>query len=225
MRQSKYFKQCNIDFIAPIWLKELNKEEIIRVLVEYQYLVRRFNHWFVLTIGKADNQKIRELLIPNLLDEVGDSHIKTPHTRLLENVIIGIAGKYFKIPVSKDTKQIEQKFYNLFDNGSLYQCLCALGPATECISYQFLEPMESSIKKNFGDSVDYAYFDEHRPEKEAQHSMDLLDAIKVYEAENPKSPELKDKDSLILQGVELHNEFWMNLKNELIGNLMLRKAE
>jgi pyrroloquinoline quinone (PQQ) biosynthesis protein C len=194
------------------WIE--NKDQIERILYEYKILVKRFPQWFALLIGRIDNQKIRQLLLPNLVDEAGKYQKESSHQDYLNSLMksLGLENEEFKI--SNETLKIEHWFFNLFYSGDLYKCLCVLGPATESVSFQFLNPLEEAIKANYpGKNIDYTYFEVHRPDIEIKHAKDLALAMEIYEKihfGNFSFKELREKN--IQEGLIQHQKFWDNLR-------------
>ena len=200
------------------WVINCEKRQIVITLFEYAYLIKRFPQWFALLIGRIENQDIRQLLLPNLVDESGSFKGDPSHKDYVNSLIKSINYDITEYTTSIKTIELEDWFFNLFYKGDLYKCLCVLGPATESVSYQFLNPLEEAIKKCFSDkNVDYTYFEVHRPEIEIKHAKDLNAAIKIYENLCFDSDINGIKSGYIEEGISKHQEFWDNLKKSFEG--------
>lgn len=196
------------------WLLFVSKEQNKFILKEYRYLVHRFAMWMGLTISKTENEIVRQLILPNFVEESGTiegvkSHLKM-FDDLLESVGINVLENYTP---SKMTKEVENNFFTIFDNFNTYKALCVLGPSTEAISHQFLIPLQEITLKNFP-NADKEYLDIHLSEVEKEHAIAIEKAIENMEQTEKNLS--KNKQEYIDIGFNLHKTFWDNLKVEII---------
>lgn len=204
--------------IEASWVAGLSEDGLRFVLPEYRYLVHRFPQWIALTVGRCDIERVRQLLLPNLLDETGTIDGAPSHLSLLDRLIrscgLGDPGSHLPTQATQDT---EDWFFSAFSERGTYECLCVLGPATESISDQFLNPLERAIRRVFTDrELDLTYFDEHRPEVEAEHAEQLNEAIRYYENQADDAECLGARqDEWVSAGVSAHSRFWDSLRAEL----------
>lgn len=193
------------------WIENISLEENRLVLQEYRYLVHRFVQWMGLTISKSDNETVRQLLLPNFVEECGIIGKSKSHLKLLDELLesIDITSISSYIP-STMTVQIENAFYNTYDEGNTYKSLCVLGPATEAISSHFLLPLKEITLKNFPDA-ETEYFDIHLSEEEDKHAIDINTAISVMESIDVH---FKHKKSEYVHfGISLHKSFWEHMES------------
>jgi len=201
------------------WILNCGSNDIDVVLSEYRFFIKRFPQWFSLLIGRIENQEIRQLLLPNLIDESGSIEGEPSHQDHLNSLIKSIGIDISRNKISEKTKEIEHWFYNLFYEGDLYKCLCVLGPATESVSFQFLNPLEEAIRRNYSvKRIDYTYFEVHRPEVEVKHADDLASAIEIYEHKYLPKNIKSIKRRYVAEGLSKHQEFWDNL-NGMISEI------
>lgn len=190
------------------WLTKLSGDGLQMTLQEYRYFVHRFPLWLGLAAIRAPEHRVRELLLPNLLEEAGHRG-PGEHLLLLDRCLAscGIQPNPLHAPLPS-TSTAEAWFFGLCASGDVYGALCALGPGTESVSSQFLVPLEQAIRSVFrGRTIDYTYFDTHREEVEGGHARDLLDAIRLLEGSSGRSGE-----RWVGAAVENHRLFWDGVK-------------
>lgn len=199
------------------WLANLNKDELKMVLLEYRYLVHRFTPWIGLLISKTNIDKVRQLLMPNFVEESGCSReSNVPHLTLLDNLLKSVGIEYPEnYTPTENTFKTEKWFYNLFDSGNTYKGLCVIGPATEAISHQFLMPLKDGICTNFA-TADMTYFDVHLSELEDEHAKSIDDAIDYFETLDKSA--ITFKTEFIQEGIKTHSKFWKSIKSNLSDN-------
>lgn len=192
------------------WLKSISVEHNQLILKEYRYLVHRFTLWMGLTISKTENEVVRQLILPNFVEESGSINGAKSHLKMLDDLIhsVGIEKPVEYTP-SAETKRIEQTFYSIYDEGDTYKSLCVLGPSTEAISHQFLQPLSDITLKNFP-KADTAYFDTHLSEVEDEHAIAIEKAISIMEEQDLSL--ILNKGNFINLGFNLHREFWKNIE-------------
>lgn len=194
------------------WLMGLNKAQMQRVLLEYRFYVRRFVPWVALIMARTSSLKIRQLLITNLYEECG-LYVEDSHVSLLDKTIksvgIEISPEFHKPYLF--TQDLEEWFYDTYNNYNTYKSLCVLGPATEAISAQFLLPFKNAILHVFNDrNICIEYFDIHLSEVEANHAINCEEALSLMENEDKSLRLLREQ--FTLEGIEAHNKFWAYLK-------------
>jgi len=198
-----------------LFLNSIESKSINSILCEYYNLVKRFPQWFALTIALTEDEIIRKLLLPNLVEETGDLDKNPSHLQFLKNLLNSCEIDYNHYSPSEKTREIESWFYTLFASDDTYKKLCVLGPATERFSQSFLDPLEEAVRDNFkSKNVDYTYFDEHRPEVEVHHADDLDKAIKHFEDSYLSIPQSEInilREKYVSEGIAKHSEFWENL--------------
>lgn len=194
------------------WLSELDSFAFQKVLCEYRYLVHRFTPWLGLIISKTDEERVRQLLLPNFVEESGSIGGTISHLKMLDNFLLSCGiQRPDEYRALQSTIETEQWFYNLFDSGNTYASLCAIGPSTEEISGQFLQPMLEATKIIFGESkVDFTYFDAHLSEMEVEHVRCIQEAIDFMEGKNPLLK--NDSEKWINESIRRHSFFWDSLK-------------
>lgn len=197
----------------PVWLEDLAQAEMRIVLREYGYFIHRFTQFIALLIGHAESAEIRRLLLPNLIDEIGDERDNLAHVTLFENCAASCGLNTDSTEISESTREIENWFFCVFDTADTPKALAVLGPGTEEIAQNFLVPLERGLLRAFG-SVDLRYFEVHRPEYEAIHISDIRHAIHTLGHSLPESQQqiFDDKiKSVTLEAQAMHMRFWKNL--------------
>jgi pyrroloquinoline quinone (PQQ) biosynthesis protein C len=206
----------NINFNLE-WLSNLDEVQMHRLLLEYRFLVRRFVSWVALIIARTDNNKIRQLLIKNILEECGENE-ENSHIFLLDKTILSTGYKLdprLHIPYLT-TKEIEHFFYSTFNSKDVYKSLCVLGPATEAISSEFLSPFKKALITVFNEQkIETKYFDLHLSEIEKEHAASCEKALQIMELED-RNLFLKKHD-YVESGIKQHQLFWEQLKLNLNG--------
>ena len=193
------------------WLENISIEKNQFILNEYRYLVHRFTQWMGLTISKTQNETVRQLILPNFVEESGTIEGTKSHLKMLDNLFLSTGIKdYLNYKPTKKTKKIEESFYNTFDSNNTYKSLCVLGPSTEALSEQFLIPLMSVTLKHFP-NADREYFEIHLSELEDEHAISIDKAIADMELKDNSLQ--KNKSEFIEFGFDLHKQFWTNLEN------------
>jgi len=198
------------------WLNRVPDVVLRDVLVEYRYLVRRFPQWIALTIGRSEDNEIRQLLMPNLVEECGSQN-RPSHLEMLDRCLTscGIVLDRQREPF-KTTKAIEAWFYSIFATESTLASLCVLGPGTEAISQEFLIPLETGLRNAFRTvDVDFSYFEAHRTTLEEQHAKNIQAAM--TRLENLENQSAAERDTWIRAAIDAHADFWTFLKVQLIN--------
>lgn len=198
------------------WLTKLSSNELKITLLEYRYLVHRFTPWLGLLIAKSKNEKVRQLLLPNLIEESGSIEGELSHLSILDNLL---KSCHIQDPsvyqATKETILTETWFYSLFNSGNTYKGLCVIGPATEAISHQFLLPMYEAVKANWP-YADMTYFDIHLSEIEDEHAKQIESAIQEMEVASKSI--IKTRNRYVMEGIEKHSSFWNNLQSAVSQN-------
>lgn len=206
--------------IQAAWLENQSRDNLKFILAEYRFLVGRFVQWLGLTLGKSSDERIRQLLLHNLIEECGQIGGARSHLSLLDDCLAscGIIPVIDYKPL-RSTICAEHWFFSTFSNQDCHTCLSVLGPGTECISQQFLKPLEIGIRQAFGcESVNYSYFDVHRAEVEIFHAQDINRAIELIEADCDLDEIKRLKRSRYYwsnEAISQHDVFWTSLRNVL----------
>lgn len=204
--------------IKTMWLIDSNGQALSRVLVEYRYFVHRFTQWFAMVIGRAEDQHVRQLLLPNLVDELGGPDKAPSHLDLLDRCLSSCGIRQRDVNrLLPSTREAEAWFYEVCSNRNTHTSLCVLGPGTESISQSFLAPLEKAIKRVFSEKhLDLVYFDVHRPEVESAHADSIDKAIRIVESNAPP----QKRKSLAAQrarwtaaAVRHHAQFWNSMRS------------
>lgn len=150
-------------------------------MLEYYHYVYGFTSWLGQVIARADDDRIRALLIPNLVEEVTDPSCGRSHRDLLIDLLHALDLSDVEIRASEpkvETRAAARFFDDLYSSEKTLESLFAFGPGTEGVSFCFLEPMETALRRAFSlDEESLRYFTVHRPEKEHAHVGALDDAI------------------------------------------------
>lgn len=197
----------------PVWLEGLAQAEMRTILREYGYLIHRFTQFIALVIGHAENAEVRRLLLPNLIDEIGDDRDNLAHVNLFEICAASCGLQTASNEILPSTQEIEDWFFSVFNSADTARSLAVLGPGTEEIAQSFLVPMELGLIRAF-DSVDLRYFEVHRPQFETMHIGDIRQAIHILRNSLPELErfgfdakiEADTHDALAM-----HARFWDNL--------------
>lgn len=201
--------QFEVKSIDARWLMEANKQTLVGTLSEYDLIQRSFVPWLCHIMANTENERVRLLVLPNLIEECGNFRRKHSHQylyrRMLKSNGISVANHKF----SKLTIETGKRYTKLFSSKNTYRSLCAVGPGIEAISSDFLYPMYQGVLKHFGDAGHLIYFTLHLSEIENDHASSIEDAMRILEDENPKL--LKKKEKYINEGVEIFKNFWDNL--------------
>ena len=200
--------------ISPSWLAQCGIVGLETILLEYGYFVHRFTQFIGLVIGHAEDADVRRLLLPNLIDEIGNEGGDTAHVTLYSRCASSCNVALEMDSISPMTKEIEDWFFTVFNSSDTVRSLAVLGPGTDEIAQSFLVPLELSLMKAFP-SVDLGYFEVHRPEMEANHINDIRQAIRVlrdkFPAENVSAfDERINKHAQ--EAVAMHARFWDNMQ-------------
>ena len=200
------------------WVSELSAAAIRQVLLEYRFLVHRFPQWLLLVAGRCEDERVRQLLIPNIVEECGEIAGALSHLSLLDLCLSSLGVKnHYDYSVSDETRNIEGWFYRVFLTETVYRSLCVLGPGTEAISEEFLWPLERAVRRNF-DGVDLRYFDAHRPAVEGDHA-EAIEAALLYYEEKATSEEIHSlsctREEWTRKGQGAHAYFWEALKDRV----------
>ena len=206
--------------IDAMWLETENGDNLRLILADYRLFVSRFVQWIGLTFGKSSDEKVRQLLLHNIVEECGQVDGPASHLARLDMCLAscGAPTPQTHRPL-ESTRRIESWFFDLFSNQDCHTCLSALGPGTESISQQFLVPLKASIRGAFaGEPVDYTYFDLHRSEVEAVHAEDLDKAIALVEDKAPPTERerlLRSRRYWEAETISQHAAFWAGLRQHL----------
>ena len=160
------------------WLLNINKENLTSLLLEFRYYFKRFSPSLALIIGNAEDEYVRQLIMPNLIEECGELNGSDSHLRQLDNLLISCGIVHYENHKPMDSTYINEKwFFELYKGSNTYSSLCALGPATEAISGNFLFIMKEAVLKTFNDlSPNVTYFDSHLSEMEDLHVENIMKA-------------------------------------------------
>lgn len=195
------------------WLNNVQKETLIKVLLEYNLIQKNFVPWLCHIMANTENERIRQLLLPNLIEECGDFRKKNSHNdlylRMLKFNNINVANHKY----SKLTIETEKKYTKLFSSKNTYRSLCAIGPGIEAVSSDFILPMYIAVKNIFGESKHMIYFTLHLSEMEDEHADCIEDAMRIMEKDNPKL--LDKREAYIKEGIEVFRNFWDNLPKHI----------
>ena len=191
------------------WLMGDSKETLVGALLEYDLIQRNFVPWLCQIMANAKNERVRQLLLPNLIEECGSFRRKNSHhdlyLKMLECNNISVTNHKF----SSLAIETEKRYTKLFSSKNTYRSLCAVGPGIEAISSDFLYPMYQGVLKHFGDSRHLIYFTLHLSEMEDEHANCIEAAMGIMEKENPGL--LKKREIYINEGIEIFRNFWDNL--------------
>jgi hypothetical protein len=212
-------RQITITPLEMNWLQNVSDKALCFAVVEYRYLVHRFSQWLAMLIARSDQEKIRQLLLSNLVDELGGLESGPTHLELLDRLLESMGVTSFVDFRPKEfTHATEEWFTKAIGEFPLYDSLCILGPGTEEISYTFLEPLENAIKKTFFNRrLDLRYFDVHRGTLEDIHVEQILQAIMYLEEAADKEEKIALKNSKIMrveEATNYHKFFWDSIRNE-----------
>lgn len=198
------------------WLSHCDRIAVQHILCDYGFLVHRFVRYIALVIGHCDVPRVQQLLLDNLVDEVG-SETEPSHYELYRNLAESCNVDLEECLTDPDIEQIEAWFYSIYDDENSVRALAVLGPGTEEISRFFLEPLESAVIRYFPDA-DMRYFEVHRPEQEQAHIQDIRRALDILLAGLPESRQV-DTNRLIKEyaakAVAKHAAFWQMQKRHL----------
>src|ERR1039458_6696694 len=156
------------------WLENESRKDLRLILADYRHLVSRFVQWIGLTFGKSSDEKVRQLLLHNIIEECSQLDGPPSHLARLDLCLAscGAPSPRTHRPL-ESTRRTEGWFFDLFASQDCHTCLSALGPGTESISQQFLVPLEAGIRRAFaGERMDYTYFDMHRPEGDGKSAVE-----------------------------------------------------
>lgn len=196
------------------WLSQSQPMHLLACLVEYRYLVGRFPQWLALTIGHSQCERVRQLLLPNLIRESGSDR-ELSHLSLLDGCILSCGAAYTDAHIPRPaTRCVEEWFFRVFASGNLYSSLCVLGPGTEAISWSFLQPLCHGLKGAFGQSqVDLSYFDVHRPDNEDEDARMIQEAMHLIEQRSPIDLSV-ERAAMVNAAIDKHQQFWDSLRAE-----------
>lgn len=193
------------------WLKTVEKEKLNRVLLEYELISRNFVPWLLHVMANAEDERVRQLLLPNLNEECGEYKKNNSHHTLYLKLIKSFGLKPQEFNHDELTVKTEKAFKNIFRGSDTYRSLCIIGPAIEAISSDFLYPIYEGVKKHYGDSTHMIYFTLHLSEMEDEHAGFIEEAIRLMEEKNPK---LKSKRmKYVHEGICIFETFWNGLKS------------
>jgi pyrroloquinoline quinone (PQQ) biosynthesis protein C len=157
------------------WLDRCDRIALQCILRDYGFLIHRFAQYIALVVGHCDELRARQLLLDNLLAEVGSAS-EPAHYELYRELAKSCGVDLSWSDVDSDVKQIEAWFYSVYDGEDTIRALAVLGPGTEEIAQSFLEPLESAVATQFPDA-DKRYFEAHRPDREQAHIADIRRAL------------------------------------------------
>jgi pyrroloquinoline quinone (PQQ) biosynthesis protein C len=205
-----------------LWLQTADSQTLEHCLLEYRFLVRRFTQWLAAIIARSDDQRIGQLLLDNLVDELGGLEGPPSHLQLLDALLTscGVLNVERHRP-SAETVAIEAWFLRAVREEPVLHALCVLGPGTEAISSQFLEPLERGVVRAFPDrKLDVRYFDVHRTQVEARHAEDINKAIELAcggldEVGGPQADKLKTEWAQAAR--QQHEHFWRAMRAQSSG--------
>lgn len=205
-----------MNHVDAAWLSGTHRAELAVVMLNYRYFVHRFPQWLALVIGNSLDERVRQLLIPNLIEEAGTYRDVPSHLSLLNSLMVSCGWDATSLTPIPATVECEQWFFNTMRESSTECALAALGPGTEDISQDFLQPLETAIRTHYGDSADYAYFDAHRPEVEGLHGDDIRNALALIE-EDVKDKALfhKEVSASTIAAINKHQAFWDGLRRSV----------
>lgn len=212
------------------WIQEAPQTAVAHALLEYRYFVHRFTQWLALAIGHAEDQRIRQLVLPNLIDEQGGMDNRPSHLDLLDRCLdsCGVKRRLNHRPLAS-TVRAEAWFFGVCSGVDTHAALCVLGPGTESISQTFLGPLETAIRRAWPEKpIDITYFDVHRPEIEAAHANGLLDAIKLVESGAPDNIARKlitTRAEWTDAAIRQHASFWNGLRRQVADGKTARMVE
>jgi pyrroloquinoline quinone (PQQ) biosynthesis protein C len=197
------------------WLSSASEDILALALRNYRRLVHRFPQWLALTIGRSADVRVRDLLMPNLVEECGGAEPWVSHLDLLDSCLqsCGIAGDQDILP---STCEIERWFVDVLRKEDTTRALAVLGPGTEAVAEQFLGPLERGVRGTFlALSPDLRYFDVHRPERERAHIASIDEAIRYLidtSSAIARAEQHEDVNTWAKRTVDMHSRFWASLK-------------
>lgn len=194
------------------WLATAERSKILSCLVEYRYLVGRFPQWLALAIGNSEDEDVRQLLLPNLIKEIG-SPGSPSHLSLLDDCIrsCGIAYDREYAP-RRSTRAIEGWFFGTFAGSDAFRALCVLGPGTEAISSSFLVPLSEGLTQAFtGIPLDMRYFEVHTADNEDEDARMIEEALSFLQERSPIDLAV-ERESVVRAAIAKHQQFWDSLR-------------
>ncbi|HEX6372500.1 MAG TPA: iron-containing redox enzyme family protein [Longimicrobium sp.] len=198
------------------WLSGLEEWELGAVVLNYRYFVHRFPQWLALTIGNSSDERVRQLLLPNLVEEAGTFQGAPSHLNLLDALIVSCGCELDEFTPLDSTIQSEQWFYDVTHDGITEYALAALGPGTEDVSQDFLVPFETAIRSIYGIRADYRYFDAHRPSVEEHHGNDIRLALSLLEGSSNDPANFTNRvRTAASNAIHTHQTFWDGLRTFL----------
>jgi len=193
------------------WIADCKKQEFETIIREYGYFIHRFTQFIALLIGHTGDEKVRSLLLPNLVDEVGNDTDDPSHVFLYQRFAKDCGVTLQWEGISSTSKAVEEWFYQTFNSEDTLRALCALGPGTEEISHWFLGPMEEATIKHFP-TANLAYFDVHRAAVEENHINDIRSGISVLKNRDSDQSIFEEKvQRFSHEAIQQHLLFWENL--------------
>lgn len=196
------------------WLGELDKKDLTNVLLEYDLIQKSFVPWLCLTMANARNERVGQLLLPNLMEECGDYRKQNSHhdlyLKMLGSNNIDISCHAY----SKLTLDTAREYTELFSSDNTYRSLCVIGPGIEAVSSDFLTPLYLAVRKLFGDSRHLIYFTIHLSEMEDEHVNCIEQAIELVESDSPEMRLYRAKYEQ--EGIALMQRFWDGLREQII---------
>ncbi|MBX3291547.1 MAG: iron-containing redox enzyme family protein [Acidobacteria bacterium] len=198
------------------WLANVERSQLDRVLLEYELISRSFVPWLLHVMANAKDEAVRQLVMPNLLEENGEFGKNNSHHALYLKMLDSLGLKYGTFRHANFTIDAEEAFRTIFRGEDTYRSLCVLGPAIEAISSDFLGPMYDRVKQYYGDAPRHMiYFPLHLCEMEDEHAKCIEQALSILEAKNPRLA--KNRSKFVKEGIKIFQEFWNNMRIEVKG--------
>ena len=96
------------------WLENESRENLQVILSEYRFLVHRFMQWIGFTFGKSNNERVRQLLLHNIIDECGQIGGEPSHLSFLDDSLascgVVVSENYSPLPSTAGLKNGSLKY-------------------------------------------------------------------------------------------------------------------
>lgn len=214
--QPEVDKVINHEFLRRLGDGKLNKNQIIKFALDYNFYCQCFPQLLGYAAGKIKDDKTRMPIIENLWEEHGEGDLQKSHRQLFINFLKSLGISDYEIAKSKPTeatKKYIDELLSICENGDALEVLALLGPGTEYFSSKEFDVIFKSLQKYpFGGNLDLDFWSVHI-DLDDHHYHDMLKSIEpllITDLDERRVEEIS------LKTIELELFYWDEMNKYII---------
>ncbi len=214
--QPEVDKVINHEFLRRLSNKELDKNQVKKFALDYNFYCQCFPQLLGYAAGKIKEDKIRMPIIENLWEEHGEGDFQKSHRQLFLNFMksLEISGEEIeKSKPTKATKKYITELLSICENGDALDVLALVGPGTEYFASKEFEVIYKGLQNyHFSDNLDLSFWSIHI-EVDDHHYSDMLKSIEPLLVTDSDK---KRVEQISLKTIELEIFFWDEMNKYII---------